>query len=145
MSSEGGNIPFSNRLWRARKRSGLGQKQVAFLIEKSVDEVSRYERGLHLPELHTLLALEVVYGIPLRLLFQELFDQVRDRITERINSREALRSKYQALLENNDPEQEYCGYEEILKLPGLSAAERDKVRSHVTRVMRRLSDLSPDV
>ena len=145
MSSEGGNIPFSNRLWRARKRSGLGQKQVAFLIEKSVDEVSRYERGLHLPELHTLLALEVVYGIPLRLLYRELFDQVRDQITERINSREVLRSKYQDLIKSSDPSQEYCGYKEILKLPDLSAAERDKVRSHVTRVMRQVSDLTPSV
>src|SRR5205085_9867535 len=130
MSNEGGKIPFPNRLWRARKRCGLGQKQVAFLIEKTIDEVSRYERGLHLPELQTLLALEIVYGMPLRLLFRELYEQVRAQITERIESREALRPKYQALLENSDSEQEYCGYEEILKLPELSAIERDKIRRH---------------
>ena len=90
MSSEGGKIPFPNRLWRARRRHGLGQKQVAFLIEKTLDEVSRYERGLHLPELPTLLALEIVYGMPLRLLFPELLEQVRDRISARIESRDAL-------------------------------------------------------
>src|SRR5436305_14746106 len=141
MSSEGGKNPFPNRLWRARKRQGLGQKQVAFLIEKTMDEVSRYERGLHLPELQTLLALEIVYGTPLRLLFRELYEQVRERIVERIDSREALRLKYQALLENSNPEQEYCGYEESLRLADLSAAERDKVRSHVTRVVKRLAEL----
>jgi transcriptional regulator with XRE-family HTH domain len=141
MSIEGGKIPFPNRLWQARKRLGLGQKQVAFLIEKAVDEVSRYERGIHLPELQTLLALEIVYGTPLRLLFRELYEQVHDRIAERIESREALRSRYQVLLENSGPDREYCGYEEALNLPELSAAERDKVRSHVTRLVKRLAGL----
>ena len=140
MSSEGGKTSFPNRLWRARKRCGLGQKQVASLIDKTIDEVSRYERGIHLPELETLLALEIVYGTPLRLLFPELYQQVRARITERIGGREALRAKYQALLDNSDPEQEYCGYEEMLKLPALSEAERDKVRSHVIRIMKRMTD-----
>jgi transcriptional regulator with XRE-family HTH domain len=141
MNSEGGKIPIPNRLWRARKRCGLGQKQVAFLIEKSIDEVSRYERGIHLPELQTLLALEIVYGTPLRLLFRELYEQVRAQIAERIESREALRPKYQALLESNDPEQEHCGYEETLKLPDLSAMEQDKVRRHVTHLAKRLAGL----
>jgi transcriptional regulator with XRE-family HTH domain len=141
MRSTGGKNPFPNRLWRARKRRSLGQKQVALLIEKTVDEVSRYERGIHLPELQTLLALEIVYGMPLHLLFRELYEQVRAQITERIDSREALRSKYQTLLENSDPEQEYCSYEEILKLPELSAMERDKVRRHVTRLAKWLAGL----
>src|SRR5262245_54590472 len=136
MRNEGGKIPFPNRLWRARKRRGLGQKQVAFLIEKSVDEVSRYERGIHLPELQTLLALEVVYGTPLRLLYHELYEQARTRIAERIENQEALRPKYQALLEHSDPEYEHCNYEEMLKLPNLPATERDKVRSHVTRLAK---------
>jgi transcriptional regulator with XRE-family HTH domain len=141
MSNEGGKIPFPNRLWLARKRRSLGQKQVAFLIEKTVAEVSRYERGIHLPELQTLLALEIVYGIPLRQLFRELYEKVRARITERIDSREALRSKYQALLESSDPDQGYCNFEETLKLPGLSETERDKIRSHVTRLAKRLAGL----
>jgi len=141
MRSEGGKNPFPNQLWRARKRRSLGQKHVAFLIEKNIDEVSRYERGIHLPELQTLLALEIVYGTPLRLLFRELYEQTRAQITERIDSREALRSKYQGLLEDSDPEQEYCGYEETLKLPDLSAMERDKVRRHVTHLAKRLAGL----
>ena len=141
MSSEGGKNPFPNRLWLARKRRSLGQKQVALLIEKTVDELSRYERGIHLPELQTLLALEIVYGTPLRLLFRELYEQIRAQIAERIESREALRGKYQTLLENSDPEQKYCGYEETLKLPELSAMERDKIRSHVTRLAKRLAGL----
>jgi transcriptional regulator with XRE-family HTH domain len=141
MSSEGGKIPFSNRLWRARKRRGLAQKQVAYLIEKTVDEVSRYERGIHQPELQTLLALEIIYGTPLRLLFQELYEEIRAQIIERIESRESLRPKYEALFESSDLEQEYCGYEETLKLSDLPAMERDKIRSHVTRLARRLAGL----
>lgn len=141
MSSEGGKNPFPNRLWRARRRRSLGQKQVAYLIEKKLNDVSRYERGLHLPELQTLLALEIVYGMPLRLLFPELYEQVRDRIKERIDDRDALRVKYQTLFENSGPEQEYCGYKERLKLPGLSTAEHDEVRSHVTHLAKRLAGL----
>jgi transcriptional regulator with XRE-family HTH domain len=141
MSSEGGKIPFSNRLWRARKRRGLAQKQVAYLIEKTIDEVSRYERGIHLPELQTLLALEIIYGTPLRLLFQELSEQIRAQIIQRIESRESLRPKYEALLENSDLEQEYCSYEETLKLSDPPAMERDKIRSHVTHLAKRLAGL----
>jgi transcriptional regulator with XRE-family HTH domain len=46
MTLQGGKIKISNRLWKARKRRGLGQKQVAFLIGKTIGEVSRYERGV---------------------------------------------------------------------------------------------------
>jgi transcriptional regulator with XRE-family HTH domain len=141
MSNEGGKIPFSNRLWRARKRHSLGQKQVAYLIEKTVDEVSRYERGIHMPELQTLLALEIIYDTPLRLLFPELHEQIRARIIKRIKSQELLRPKYDALLENSDLEQEYCGYEEILKLSDPSVIKRDKVRRHVTYLAKRLAGL----
>ena len=141
MRSEGGKNPFPNRLWRARKRRGLGQKQVAFLIEKTIDEVSRYERGIHLPELQTLLALEIIYGMPLHLLFRELYEQVRAHISERIDSHEASRLKYQTLLDNSNPEESYCGHEDILNLSDLSEAERDKVRRHVTRLAKRLAGL----
>src|SRR5581483_7960590 len=137
MSSQGGKNPFLNQLWRARKRRGLGQKQVAYLIEKTTVAVSRYEHGIHLPDLQTLLALEIIYGIPARRLFPELYEQIREQITERIKSREALRLKYQDCLEHPNAEQEYCAYEEILRLPHVSVAERDKVRAHVTRLAKR--------
>jgi transcriptional regulator with XRE-family HTH domain len=142
MSSEGGKHPFPNQLWRARKRRGLGQKQVAYLIEKTTVAVSRYEHGIHLPDLQTLLALEIIYGTPLRLLFPELYEQIRAQIAGRIKSREALRLKYRDLLES-DMEHEYCGYEEIFKLPHLPAPERDKARTHVTRLAKRLAGLEP--
>ena len=141
MSREGGKIKLPNRLWLARKRRGLGQKQIAFLIEKSIDEVSRYERGIHLPELQTLLALEIVYGTPLRLLFPELYEQVYSKVIDRIESRGTLRAKYQRLLENSEPEQEYCSYEEALQLPDLPQTERDKLRSHITRLAKWLAHL----
>lgn len=143
MSSQGGKNPFLNQLWRARKRRGLGQKQVAYLIEKTTVAVSRYEHGIHLPDLQTLLALEIIYGIPARQLFPELYEQIRAQVVKRIKSREALLLKYQGLLEHPNAEQEYCAYEEILKLPQGSVAERDKVRAHVTRLAKRLAGLDP--
>lgn len=87
------------------------------------------------------LALEIIYGTPLRLLFQELYEQILAQIIQRIESREALRPKYEALLESSDLEQEYCGYEETLKLSDLPVMERDKIRSHVTRLAKRLAGL----
>lgn len=143
MSNQGGKNPFPNQLWRARKRRGLGQKQVAYLIEKTIGAVSRYEHGVHLPELQPLLAMEIIYGTPLRRLFPELYEQIHTQIAKRIQSREALRLKYQGLLEHTDAEQEYCAYEDIFELPHVSAAERDKVRSHVTRLAKRLAGLVP--
>jgi transcriptional regulator with XRE-family HTH domain len=143
MSSQGGKNPFPNQLWRARKRRGLGQKQVAYLIEKTTTAVSRYEHGVHLPDLQVVLALEIVYGTPLRLLFPELHEQTRALIAERIKSRRSLRLKCPDLLEHSDPEQGYCGYEEMIKMPHLSATERTKVRSHVTRLAKWLAGLEP--
>src|SRR5581483_5682094 len=140
---EGGKNPFPNQLWRARKRRGLEQKQVAYLIEKTTVAVSRYEHGIHLPDLQTLLALEIIYGTPLRLLFPELYEQIHARIAERIKGRKSLRLKCRDLIEDNDQEHEYCGYEETFKLPHPSPAERNKVRSHVTHLAKWLAGLIP--
>lgn len=139
MSNKGGRVLFPNRLWTARKRKRLGQKQVGVLIDRTVAEVSRYERGIHLPELEILIALEIVYGTPLRLLFPEIYEKVRARITKRIESSGMSKAKTLALPNGKAPEQ-YCGYEEMLKLPALSAVERDKVRAHVIRLMRQMTD-----
>lgn len=140
MSFKGGIIKIHNRLWLARKRRGLGQKQVAFLIDKTIDEISRYERGVRLPELATALAIEVVYGAPLRVLFKDLYQQVLEEVNERMANRDSVKAVYTGLLAEKDllSAMEYCSYVDMLRGPHLSQPERDRVREHVTWLAKQL-------
>src|SRR5258708_27360537 len=77
------NNSNKNNLQQARKQSGLERKQVSFLLnKKSIDEISLYEKGVHLPNLRTALMLEAIYQMPIKLMFQALFEECRDKITE---------------------------------------------------------------
>src|SRR5437870_13110734 len=90
---KGGKNKTENRLWIARKKRGFEQKQVAHLLNhKSVDQISRYENGSRLPKLQTALKLEIVYGVPLRLLFTDLYSQLRTEIKERTVTSRSLSS-----------------------------------------------------
>lgn len=67
---------ITNRLWIVRKKTGLPQKQVAFLLgHKNTTQLSRYERGARIPSLETALKLESAYNTPVRVLFSGLYDQ----------------------------------------------------------------------
>jgi transcriptional regulator with XRE-family HTH domain len=70
-----------NKLWIARKKSGLGQKSVARLLGyKSISSISEYETGTVLPSLSTAFKLAVVYNTPLADLYDSLYKQVADEI-----------------------------------------------------------------
>jgi transcriptional regulator with XRE-family HTH domain len=142
MSLQGGKTKIANRLWKARKRRGLGQKQIAFLMGKSVGEVSRYERGVRLPELHTILAIEIAYGAPLRVLYKDLYKQVLKEICQRVETQAGAGSVYGELLAGTDlGTQHYCEYVEIFKISGSSSQEREQVRDHVVWLAKKLAGL----
>jgi len=142
MTKKGGGIRTPNRLWLARKRRGLGQKQVAFLIGKTIDEVSRYERGVRLPELLTLLSIEIVYGAPLRVLFKDLYEQTLENVHQRIEKRAGTGSIFTDLLaEIEKTTGNYCAYEELLKTAVTSAIDGSRVRDHVTHLAKKLAGL----
>jgi transcriptional regulator with XRE-family HTH domain len=141
MRRQGGKIKIQNRLWLARKRRGLGQKQVAYLLDKTVDEISRYERGLRIPSLETVLGLELIYGIPARLLFKDIYEQMQTKISARIPSQELLKAIYPEALSEGQMSGEYCSYQEILNLQSDSAQERSKVRDHITKLAKKLAGL----
>lgn len=74
---------INNRLWQARQRAGLEQKQVAYLLgHKTCNQISRYERGDCLPNLQTALKLEIILRAPVREIFPDLYEQHRARIGE---------------------------------------------------------------
>ncbi len=77
-------VPKANRLWIARKKAGLGQKNAARLLgHKSVSPLSEYETGRSLPSLCTALRLSIIYAAPLSELYAPLYERLRNEITLR--------------------------------------------------------------
>lgn len=75
---------LENYISAQRRATGISQDELAILIGlEGRSSISRYELGLRLPELQTLIALEVVFDLPL----QELFAGIAERVREEIPSR----------------------------------------------------------
>ena len=75
---------LSNYLRMYRKRRGLSQSELAFLLGcRSGAKVSRYERHARMPSLETVFAYEVIFGVPARELFAGTYQQAEHRIHER--------------------------------------------------------------
>lgn len=78
-----------------RKRSGLSQGELAFLLgTKSGSKVSRYEAGNRTPAFEALLAYEIVFRVALDELFAGRHDTARS----------ALRVRAQRLMRTLDSE-----------------------------------------
>lgn len=73
-----------NYLRSHRKRFGLSQKDLAFLLGvKNRDKVSRYELYKRLPNLQTALALQALFGTPVAELFAGIYEQVEKETSKR--------------------------------------------------------------
>src|SRR5437870_9602844 len=82
---------LENYLRTYRKRSGLTQRDVAFLVGcRNGAQVSRYEKRRRLPPLRTALAFEAAFGVPVSELFAGLREVAGKAVAERLG---ALRSK----------------------------------------------------
>src|SRR2546425_12647043 len=74
-----------------RKRSGLTQREVAFLVGcRNGAQVLRYEKRRRLPPLRTALACEAAFGVPVSVLFAGLREAAGQAVGERLG---ALKSK----------------------------------------------------
>jgi DNA-binding XRE family transcriptional regulator len=68
-----------------RKRSGLTQKEIAFVLgQKSGTKVSRYERRSRKPRLETAFALAVLFRTTVEELFAGLYEGVKTRAFARL-------------------------------------------------------------
>lgn len=75
---------LQNYLRTYRKRAGLSQDEVAYLLGcQSGAKVSRYERFARQPSLETALAYEMVFGAPVRNLFAGTFQKVEHKTVKR--------------------------------------------------------------
>jgi len=75
---------LENYLKTFRRKSGLTQREVAFLLGwKNGAQLSRYEKRHTLPPLRTALAYEAIFKIPVA----ELFAGVRNSVDQDIRTR----------------------------------------------------------
>lgn len=76
--------PLHNYLRTYRKRFGLSQKEVAFLLNcQEGSKVSRYERFTREPNLQTVLAYEMIFAVPARELFPRVYRKVEKQTVRR--------------------------------------------------------------
>jgi transcriptional regulator with XRE-family HTH domain len=85
---------LDNYLRTYRRRSGLSQREAAFLMGFAYGgQVGRYERRDRLPPLETALAYQTALGVPL----EKLFVGIQERITKEVKGRlEKLRLKLES-------------------------------------------------
>src|SRR3989442_15572245 len=82
---------LENYLRTYRKRSGLSQREVAFLVGcRNGAQVSRYKRRRRLPPRRRALACEAAFGVPVSELFAGLREAAGKAVGERLL---ALKSK----------------------------------------------------
>ena len=75
---------LNNYLRMYRKRGGFTQKELAFLLGCTHrSKTSRYELGVRLPTLETVIGLEVILGARLAQLFAGTYTKVREKIRSR--------------------------------------------------------------
>jgi len=84
---------LENYLRTHRKRSGLTQREIAFLLGwKTAGSLGRYEKRRRLPPLKTALACEEIFGISVGELFAGMRQEVGKDISKR---RVQLRARLQ--------------------------------------------------
>lgn len=86
--------PFSIYLRTYRKKFGLTQREAALLVGMETGQiVSRHESKVRTPTLKTAIAYQVVFDVPLRALFPEIYYEVELAVLRRA---EALRMTLEA-------------------------------------------------
>lgn len=76
-----------NDIWRYRKRYGLTQGEMAFLLGcEDGSSISRHERGAREPSLRMALACEALFGVPARTLFSGIYEEVEEEVKQRAHA-----------------------------------------------------------
>ena len=82
--------PLKNYLRTYRRKAGLTQQEIAFLLgRKHSAQFSRYEKYHHVPPLHMALAYEAIFRVPVSKLFAGVSDTVTREVDGRIDALKA--------------------------------------------------------
>lgn len=85
-------MPYPCRLRPYRKAAALSQRDLGLLLGlASQSSVSEYEAALKRPSLSTVVASEILFGVPARDLFPALYEEVRQDLV--IRAKDLSRSK----------------------------------------------------
>ncbi len=134
-------IKTNNRLWQARRRSGLEQKQVArFLGHKNCDQISRYERGMRMPGLRIALKLELIFRTPVSALFPEHYQQYRAEIAANTVQSSALPLPDEQVTERL-PDAHICTYGNLLLQKKPTESDIDAARKHTIKLTRKIGEV----
>lgn len=78
--------PFSNYLRTYRKRSGLTQQELSFLLGcESSQVISRYEHNVRTPNLQTVLALQIIFGVAADEMFPTIYTEIMATVQMRVH------------------------------------------------------------
>lgn len=129
---------FNNRLAIVRRRKLLNQKQVSGLLgNKSNDQISRYERGVQVPNLKNALKLGRIYNIPIRVLLDGYYEACRKEIIQESGS-----DKIGTVPISDDTENDlqFCTFEERLKRKKIDNDTLDQISAHAAKLIRRRAE-----
>ena len=77
-------MPYPCRLRPYRKAAALSQRDLGRLLGlASQSSVSEYEAALKRPSLATLVASEILFGVPAKDLFPALYEEIRQDLVAR--------------------------------------------------------------
>jgi DNA-binding XRE family transcriptional regulator len=80
------NKPLNRYLQTFRRRAGLTQKEIAYLIDaKSRSTISKHESADSCPTFETLVCYELLFGIPMCDFLDGDYQDVADAFRERVN------------------------------------------------------------
>jgi hypothetical protein len=133
------HIPV-NALWRIRQGSGLELKQAAKLLgHRSTDSLSNYENSNSCPNLQNVIKLMLIYNSDLKEMFPDLFERCRKEVEKNLKKSASILSIKDR--ENLAEHINSCTYEDIASNPNLTENDRNIIRSHVTKLARKLAYL----
>ena len=127
---------YKNNLALSRKKNALEQKQIARILgQKTVNQISRYERGLEIPNLKNALKLQIIYRLPIHILFYGCYESCLKEIRKqekKINFKENF-----AVSKDGDlsDDLEFCTFIEKLKPFQVSESDLNKARNHITELL----------
>lgn len=138
------NMPNINSSLLAlrRKRLGYEQKQVAVILgHKNTYQLSRYETGQRVPGFKEAIKLSLLYGIPVRLLFEPYFRYCLEELEVAIKQ-SGLGGKVN-LQKNREVDYylntDYCSYLELMNSSHINEHDANKVRRHIKTLIEERS------
>jgi DNA-binding XRE family transcriptional regulator len=88
----------ANYLKTHRRKSGLTQREMGELLGyKDSGQVSRHERSTSLPPLTTAIAYELIFRLPIAVLFIGLHGRIRENVESKLQQMEEELQKRTAL------------------------------------------------